>query len=43
MFCNSDSCDSAMCLSEGLSLPLVMEAFYFFYSTSPLFTHLRSR
>jgi uncharacterized protein len=29
MFCNSESCDSAMCLSERSSRPLVMKSFYF--------------
>jgi hypothetical protein len=43
MFCNSDSCDSAICLSESRSRPLVMEAFYFFYSPFPLFTGVRGR
>jgi hypothetical protein len=44
MFCSSESCDSAICLtSEPRSRPLVMEAFYFLYSTSPLFTRMRGR
>ena len=44
MFCSSDSWDSAMCLSsEARSPPLVMEAFYFLYSPSPLFTGVRGR
>ena len=44
MFCNSESCDSAICLSsEPCSRPLVMEAFYCLYSTSPLFTRVRGK
>jgi hypothetical protein len=44
MFCNSDSCDSAMCLSsEPRSRPLVMEAFYCLYSPFPLFTGVRGQ
>jgi hypothetical protein len=43
MFCNSDSCDSAICLSEPRSPPVDMEAFYFFYSPFPLFTGVRGR
>jgi Phosphatidylethanolamine-binding protein len=44
MFCNSDSWDSAICLSpEPCSRPLVMEAFYFLYSPFPLFTGVRGR
>jgi hypothetical protein len=36
MFCNSDSCDSAIwLLPEPGSRPLVMKAFYFLYSLSP--------
>ena len=36
MFCNSDSCDSAIwLLSEPRSRPLVIEAFYCLYSPSP--------
>src|SRR5215211_1733146 len=42
MFCNSDSCDSAICRSpEPCSRLLVMEAFYFLCSLSPLFTGVR--
>src|SRR5215213_11327114 len=41
MFCNSDSCDSAICRPEPRSRPLVMEAFYFLYSPFPLFTRVR--
>src|SRR5215217_6295485 len=42
MFCNSDSWDSAICLSpEPCSRPLVMEAFYLLYSPFPLFTGVR--
>jgi hypothetical protein len=44
MFCSSESCDSAICLSsEPCSRPLVMEAFYCLYSTSPLFTRVRGK
>src|SRR5215207_5242649 len=44
MFCNSDSCDSAICRSpEPCSRPLVMEVFYFSYSPFPLFTGVRGR
>src|SRR5215203_2788530 len=42
MFCNSDSCDSAICRSpEPCSRLLVMEAFYFLCSPFPLFTGVR--
>jgi hypothetical protein len=42
MFCNSESWDSAICLSsEPPSRPLVMEAFYFLYSPFPLFNGVR--
>ena len=41
MFCNSDSCDSAICRPESCSPPLVMETFYFLYSLFPLFTGVR--
>src|SRR5215212_9967062 len=42
MFCNSDSCDSAIFRSpEPGSRLLVMEAFYFLYSPFPLFTGVR--
>jgi hypothetical protein len=37
MFCNSDSWDSAIILSEGSSRRLLMGAFYFLYSRFPLF------
>src|SRR5215216_5563331 len=43
MFCNSDSCDSAICQSDRSSRPLVMEGFYFVYDPSPLFTRMRGR
>src|ERR671912_132642 len=44
MFCNSDSWDSAICLSpEPCSRPLVMEAFYFLYGPLSLFTGVRGR
>jgi hypothetical protein len=35
MFCSSDSWDSAICLSECLSRPWVMETLYFQYDPSP--------
>jgi hypothetical protein len=38
MFCNSDSCDSAICRPDYRSGPVVMAAFYFLYSPFPLFT-----
>ena len=38
MFCNSDSCDSAICRPDSRSRPVVMAAFYFLYSPFPLFT-----
>src|SRR5215207_2182138 len=42
MFCNSDSCDSAICRSpEPCSRLLVMEAFYLLCSPFPLFTGVR--
>jgi hypothetical protein len=40
MFCNSDSCDSAICRPELRSRPLVMGAFYFLYSPFPLCTEV---
>jgi hypothetical protein len=43
MFCNSESCDSAIWRSEPCSRPLVMEAFYFLYSPFPLFTGVRGK
>ena len=43
MFCNSDSWDSAIGLSEPRSRPLVMEAFYLLYSPFPLFTQVRGQ
>ena len=41
MFCNSDSCDSAIGLSEHLSRPLVMEPFYFLCGPFPLLSRVR--
>jgi hypothetical protein len=38
MFCNSDSCDSAICRPDSRSRPVIMAAFYFLYSPFPLFT-----
>src|SRR5215217_4756513 len=38
MFCNSDSCYSAICRPDSGSRPVVMAAFYFLYSPFPLFT-----
>ena len=43
MFCNSDSCESAIGLSERPSGPSIMEPFYFLYSPFPLFTGVRGR
>src|SRR5829696_8368483 len=43
MFCNSDSCDSAICQTDRSSRPLVMQGFYFVYDPSPLFTRMRGR
>jgi hypothetical protein len=41
MFCNSDSCDSAIVgPSERPSRPFVMYAFYFLYGPLPLFTRV---
>ena len=41
MFCNSESWDSAISLSEGSSRRLLMGAFYFLYGLLPLFTQVR--
>jgi hypothetical protein len=41
MFCNSDSCDSAICRPEPRSRPLVIETFYFLYSPFPVFIEAR--
>jgi hypothetical protein len=43
MFCNSDSCDSAICISVPRFRPLAMKAFYILYSPFPLFTGVRGR
>ena len=43
MFCNSDSCESAIGVSERPSGPSIMEPFYFLQGPLPLFTGVRGR
>jgi hypothetical protein len=43
VFCNSDSCESAIGLSERPPRPSIMEIFYSLYSPLPLFTRVRGR